>query len=68
VKAPELARIDKALEDGIPAGELLPAKAWKIPLDGIQRVQYKQNRTSRHLAGELARHDCSSPAASKLAG
>lgn len=41
VSRSDLPRIDLGLEDGQPADELLPAKAWKIPLDTIERIQFK---------------------------
>ena len=42
VKQADLARIDLGLEGGQPADGLLPAKAWKLPLVDITRIQFKQ--------------------------
>jgi hypothetical protein len=45
VKKADLPRIDLGLEDGEPATELLPAKAWKVPLADVTRIELKQVRS-----------------------
>jgi len=48
VKKADLPRIDLGLEDGKAADELLPAKAWKIPLANIERIQLKHVQVVVH--------------------